>query len=107
MDAEDSAYTMDGRISRVDRITPDRAPFIFLLLIDDSVSLLEIIGVFKQRIVFVGDVLAVDGLLDDFIAPIVVEPGLSHDFLFCRRFQKGVGGARNVEVDLQGMSDPA
>lgn len=96
---------MDGRISRMDRIASNCTPFIFLLLIDDRISPLEITGVLEQRIVFVRDVLAANALLDDFITPVVVEPGLSHDFLFCSRFQKGVGCARNVKVDLQGMSD--
>lgn len=91
----------------MDRITPDCAPFILLFLVDDRVSPLEVVRELEQRVVLVRDVFAVDGLLDDFIAPIVVVPWLSHDFLFCRRFQKGVGSARNVEVDLRGISDPA
>lgn len=91
----------------MDGIAPDCAPFIFLLLIDNSVSSLEVIRELEKRVVFVSDVLAVDRLLDDFIAPIVVEPGVSHHFLPCRRFQKGVGSARNVEIDLRGMSDSA
>lgn len=90
----------------MNRIAPDCAPFVFLLLVDDGVSSLEITGVLKERVVFIGDVFAVNALLDDFIAPIFVEPGLSHDFLFCRRFQKGVSSARNIQVDLQKMSDP-
>ena len=91
----------------MDGITPDCAPFIFLFLIDDSVSPLEVFGVLEQCVVLVSDVLAVDGLLDDFIAPIIVEPGMGHDFLPRRRFQKGVGSARNIEVDLRGMSESA
>lgn len=91
----------------MDGITPDCAPFIFLFLIDDSVSPLEVFRVLEQRVVLVSDVLAVDGLLDDFIAPIIVEPGMGHDFLPRRRFQKGVGSARNIEVNLRGMSDSA
>lgn len=90
----------------MDRITPDCTPFILFLLIDDRVSPLEVIGELKQRVIFVRDVLAVNGLLDDFTAPIVVKPGLSHDLLRCRRFQKGVGSARNIEIDLRGISDP-
>lgn len=88
----------------MDGIAPDCSPFIFLFLIDDRVSPLQVIRELKKCIVFVSDILAVDGLLDDFIAPILVEPGMSHDFLLCRRFQQRVGSARNVEVDLREMS---
>lgn len=91
----------------MDRITLDCTPLILLFLIDDRVSALEVTRELKQRVVLVHDVLAVDGLLNDFIAPIVVVPWLSHDFLLCRRFQKGVGSACNVKVDLRGISDPA
>jgi len=89
----------------MDRITPDGAPFVFLILVDDRISPLEVVGELEERIVFVSNVLAVDDLLDNFITPILVKPRVGHGFLPCRRFQKGVGSARNVEINLRGMSD--
>ena len=62
-------------------ITPDCAPFVFLFLIDDRVSPLEVGRELEQRVVFVGDVLAVDDLLDDFIPPLVIKPGMDHSLL--------------------------
>lgn len=91
----------------MDRIAPDGAPFVSLVLVDDRVSPLEVIGELEERIVFVRNVLAVDGLLDNFITPIFVEPRMGHGFLPCRRFQKGIGSARNVEINLRGMSNSA
>lgn len=91
----------------MDRVTPHCAPFILLFLIDNRVSPLEVTRELEQCVVFVRDILAGDSLLDDFVAPIIVVPGLNHDFLPRRRFQKGVGSACNVEVDLRGMSNPA
>lgn len=88
-------------------MTPDCAPFIFFFLVEDRVPSLEVIRVLEKHVVFVRNVLAADGLLDDFIAPFIVEPGMSHDFLFYRRFQQGVGSSCDVQVDLEEMSGSA
>ena len=86
-------------------ITPDCAPFVFLFLIDDRVTPLEVSRELEQRVVFVGDVLAVDDLLDDFIPPLVIKPGMGHSLLPRRCLQQGVCSTRHVEVDLRRVSD--
>ena len=91
---------MNGRVSGVDSISTRDSPAIERLPVDDRVTALEVGRVLEESVVLVFDERPRDLLLDDLLAPVVLEPRLGPDLSRSAREQQRVVFACNVEVDL-------
>ncbi len=94
-------YVMDGRVARMDSISPSDIPLVFLVLVDQSVPTLEVNGIRDLGVIFILDDLPRDLLLDDSLAPVLVEPRLLDLFLISVSVEQGVLKTADVEVDLE------
>jgi hypothetical protein len=92
---------MNWRIARMDGIAPRYVPPVLLILVDEGISTLEVHRILELGIIFVLDYLPRDLLLDDLLAPVVVEPGLLNFFLVSVRVEQRVLGACDVQVHLK------
>ena len=94
------SYVVDGRISSVDGVTTRNSPAVQCVPVDQRVAALEVGRELEQRVVLVLDILPRDLLLDDLLAPIVVEPGLRDDFGCGSRGEQRVVLARDIKINL-------
>ena len=74
-------------------------PPVELILVDEGIATLEVLGVLQQGVVLGSDVFLGDFLLNNFLAPVVVQPGMHHALLICRCFQKGILRSNDVKID--------
>lgn len=85
----------------MDRISARDLPPVQLVLVHERVSALEVHRELEQRVVLALDVVPRDFLLDDGLAPVVVEPCVRDLLLLRVRVQQRVRCADDVEVDLE------
>lgn len=81
-------------------ISTRNAPAVVRSLVDKGVATLEVGRELEERIVLIFDELLRDFLLDDFLAPVILEPRLCDNLGCGAGEEERVVLAGNVEVDL-------
>lgn len=87
----------------MDRVPTRNTPAVEGLLVDERIATLEVGRELQEGLILILDELLGDLLLDDLLAPVVLEPRLRDNLGVSASEEQRVLLAGNVEVDLQQM----